>query len=222
MSFLGFLSGADEMGTAKGFDINKEDYQIKDADKLFGQSQEQFEAAKARGAGLADKRSAFLGTLEQAAAGNAPSLAVEQLKQNQERSLAQQVAMAQSQRGGNAALAQRSAANLGAQNSASVGQQAMLGRLEESQAAKGMLQQELQNQQAAVDQLTQQYLSMGFDVRSAQQKALQAYNELQVQQTVGIAGINASNERAKGEATGNLVGGLIKGGASMAASGAKG
>lgn len=219
MSFLGFLSGADEMGNPQGFDIKKEDFEIKDADKIFGQTQTEFEAAKQRGAGLQGKRDAFLQTLQASAAGNGPSLAVEQMKMNQERNLSQQLAAAQGQRGASPGLAARSAANAAAANQAQIAQQGMQGRIEEQTRASKMLQSELQSQQEAVDALTQKYLSMGFDMRSAQQKALQAYNELQVQQTVGLASIEAQNQQARGQATGALSGGLIKGISSMLAPG---
>ena len=43
MSIFGFLGGNQNIRDAKGFDVNKEDFKIKDADKMFGQTQGQFE-----------------------------------------------------------------------------------------------------------------------------------------------------------------------------------
>lgn len=213
MGLLDFLSGG-SASTPKGFDINKDDFQIKDADKIFGQTQDQYGQAQARGEAIQPKRENFLNVLEQSALGQGPSLAAEQLKQGQERNLAQQLAMAQGQRTSNPAALQRELFRAQQTGAADVAQQAGQARIQESTANRQLYSQNLQAEQAAVDQLTQQYLSMGFDVRSAQQQALAQYNQLQVQQTLGLAGIQAENERAAAAGRGAAMGGLISGAAS--------
>lgn len=220
MGLLDFLSGG-SASTPKGFDINKDDFQIKDADKIFGQTQDQYGQAQARGEAIQPKRENFLNVLEQSALGQGPSLAAEQLKQAQERNLAQQLAMAQGQRTSNPAALQRELFRAQQSGAADVAQQAGQARIQESTANRQLYSQNLQAEQAAVDQLTQQYLSMGFDVRQAQQQALADYNKLQVQQTLGLANIQAENERAAASGRGQVIGGLASAGASALGFGAK-
>ncbi len=222
MGFLDMLSGASEIGEAKGFDINKDDFQIKDADKLFGQTQDQYSNANKRGQKIEGKRDSFLGALEQSAMGTGPSLAMEQLKQTQDRTLAQQLAAVQAQRGGNGALGQRDVLRRAAEMNAQTANQGVTARLQEQQQNRQLYGQQLGQEQQAVDQMTQQYLAMGFDIRSAQQQALEDYNNLQVQQSIANNQINAENQRTRGQMTGALVGGLISGAATMGASSIQG
>jgi hypothetical protein len=219
MSFLDMLSGAGQIGEAKGFDINRADFEIKDADKLFGQTQDQYTAAVERAKPLEQKRTTLLDTLEQSALGTGPSLAKEQLKQAQDRNLAQQLAMVQGQRGGSASANTRNLMRAQSEGAAQVANQGVTAGIQEQQANRQLYSQALGQEQQAVDALTQQYLSMGFDIRAAQQQALEDYNVLQVQQATQLAGINAENQRARGQMTGQLVGGLISGAASMGAAG---
>lgn len=219
MSFLDILSGAGQIGEAKGFDINRADFEIKDADKLFGQTQDQYTAAVERAKPLEQKRTTLLDTLEQSALGTGPSLAKEQLKQAQDRNLAQQLAMVQSQRGGSASANTRNLMRAQSEGAAQVANQGVTAGIQEQAANRQLYSQALGQEQQAVDALTQQYLSMGFDIRAAQQQALEDYNTLQVQQATQLAGINAENQRQRGSLTGSLVGGLISGAASMGAAG---
>lgn len=222
MGFLDFLTGAGGLSDPKGFDIKREDFEIKDVDKLFGQSQSQLQEAEKRGAAIAPKRESFLTALEQSAMGQGPSLAAEQIKQTQERNLAQQLALAQGQTGGNAAGLQRQlfrAQQAGAAQTAQAGGQAALA---EQAQNRQLYQQALGQEQAAVDNLTQKYLSMGFDMRSAQQQALADYNKLQVNQALGLAGIKAQQEQARAGAQSGLIGGILQGGAGLMAANIKG
>jgi hypothetical protein len=223
MGFLDFLSGASEIGGAQGFDINKEDFKIKDADKLFGQTQTQYEQNAARSAALQPKQEAFLNTLEQSAMGRGPSIAVEAMKQSQERNLAQQLAAAQAQRGGNPALMQRELLRAQQQGSQDIAQAGGIAKLQEQQGAQQIYGKQLQDQQSMVNNLTQQYLAQGFGIRQAEQQALADYNKLQVDQALGLAQINAQNQQKRADLSGGMIGsvigGIASGGASLLAKG---
>lgn len=223
MAFLDFLSGNSDIGTAQGVNIDKEDFKIKDADNIFKDTQEQFEAAKQRGAGLDTKRASFLTNLQQGASGTGgPGFAQQALQLNQQRNLSQQLAAAQGQRAGNAAANQRNIMRNQAAGSASQAQLGAQGAIQEQQGNQKMLQAEFQQQQQQVDQMTQKYLAMGFDIRQAEQKALEDYNRLNVSQNLSLQGINAANQQARAGMTGGLIGGLISGGAAMGAASIKG
>lgn len=223
MAFLDFLSGNNEIGRAEGVNIDKKDFEIKDADKLFGQTQEQYAETKQRGAGLDTKRASFLSNLQQSAAGTAgPGFARQALQLNQQRNLSQQLAAAQGQRAGNAAANQRNIMRNQAAGAANVSQLGAQGDIQEQQASQRMLQGEFQQQQQQVDQMTQKYLSMGFDIRSAQQKALEDYNRLNVSQNLQIQGINSQQQQARAGMTGGLIGGLLRGGAAVGAASLQG
>lgn len=222
MAFLGFLSGADDVGSPSGVDINRGDFEIKDVDKLFGQSQDEYKAAKDRGAQLGQQRSGFLNTIQQSAQGTGPMFSQQALQQSNQRNLMQQLAAAQTQRGGNVAASQRQQMQQQMAGNAQTAQLGAQGKIQEQQAYQDIYGSELAKQQSEVDQLTQQYLSMGFDVRSAQQKALEAYNSLRVNQNLQLQGIQAGNQRAAAGMTSGLVGGLISAGAGMGAASLKG
>jgi hypothetical protein len=209
MGFLDFLTGGSQIDTQHGVDINKGDFQIKDADKLFGQTQDQYQNAQQRGQGLNEKSSSFLNTLEGSANGTAPSLSSAMLKQAQDRNLQQQLAMAQSQRGGNPAALQRELLRSQSAGAANTAQQGVTAGLQEQQQNRQLYQQELGRQQSAVDQLTQQYLGMGFNIRQAQEQALADYNHLNVQQALGLAQINSAGQMQQAGAQNKLVGGLF-------------
>lgn len=214
MSFLDFLTGGTQIDTQHGVDINKGDFEIKDADKLFGQTQEQYNQAAAQQPGLNQKAGNFLNTLEASANGTAPSLSSAMLRQAQDRNLQQQLAMAQAQRGGNPAALQRELLRSQSAGAANVAQQGVTAGLQEQQQNRGLYQQELGRQQGMVNQLTQQYLQQGFNIRDAQEKALADYNHLNVQQALGLAGINSGAQQAQAAAQGGFIGGLINAGSS--------
>jgi hypothetical protein len=142
------------------------------------------------------QQSAFAQQLAQGALGQGPSLADAQMKLAMDRSLQQQMAMAQSQRGTNPALAGRNAAMGAAQASADIGGQAGVARLQEQRQQQGAFQQYLGGQQ--------QY-QLG---------------------ALGQAGQSAADsakliEQQRG-ADMRLIGGLIQGGASAMAAGGGG
>lgn len=197
MGLFDFLGGNQNIRDAQGFNINKEDYKIKDADKLFGQTQGQFEKQAARQDVLTGKSDTLLDQLSAQAAGTGPSITEQQLKQAREKSLSNQLAAVQVNRGGNAAALQREVLRSGAAGAANIAQQAAEGRLKEQQGAQQLLGNFLGQQQQQVADLTQKYLGMGFDIRSAEQKALAEYNQLNVQQALGLANINAEQDRAR-------------------------
>jgi hypothetical protein len=197
MSLFGFLGGNQNIRDAKGVDINKEDYKIKDADKMFGQTQEQFTQQAQRQQALAGRSDTLMDQLTQQASGQGPSITQQQLKQAQERNLAQQLAAVQTQRSGNPAAMQRQALREQSAQASNIAAQAAQGRLQEQLAAREQLGGMLGQQQQVVGELTKQYLGMGMDLRQAEQAALAQYNQLNVQQALGLANINAEQDRAR-------------------------
>ena len=150
------------------------------------------EAAGEYGA-QAGNRTDFGNQLAQGALGKGPSLAQAQLQAAQDRTLAQQIAAAKANRAVNPALASRQAAMAGAQMQQATAQQSAAMRLQEQQQ---------------------------------QQQAYQTYlNSLQQSRGVGLSGgagaaqsLAAANQAAQNRQD-NLLGGLLKTGAQVAALG---
>jgi hypothetical protein len=187
----GLLSGAGRQGDQNGVSIDRNAFNIPDADKYRQQAGQQYDASIQRQNYIQPKQRSFVEGLEQQAAGQGPSLAAEQLKQAQNRSLAQQMAAAQAARGGNPALAQRQLAQNQMQSQATMAGQAMQGRIQEQNNARGMLQNQLNGMQTSADQGVQNYLQQGFSMAEAQQQAAADYQKLAVSQAMGLAGINS-------------------------------
>lgn len=226
MGFLDFLSGAGQIGDFHGVDINKNDFQIQNADQLFGQTQDQYNQQAALQPNINNKSTSFLNTLEASANGQGPSLSGAMLKQAQDRNLQQQLAMAAGQRGGNVAANQRELLRAQSSGDATAAQQGVTAGLQEQMQNRQLYSGELNNQRNSVNQMTQQYLQQGFNIRDAQEKALADYNHLNVQQALGLAQVNAGQQQALAKETdmgisnfGGLAGsamGMMGGGAGAA------
>lgn len=198
MSFLGGLfGGGGDAARAEVYNPDPNAFKIKDAEKYRGEADTQYKSSVERGDFVAPKQENLINSLEMQANGQGPSLATEQLKSATNRNLAQQLALAQASRSPNGALNQRNLmknqATAGAQL-AEVGAQA---RMQEQQNARNLLANQLNNQQASADQLTQHYLAQGFSIAQAQQQALADLEKLKAGQTIAAnqanAGIDASN-----------------------------
>lgn len=213
MGFLDFLSGGSQIGGAQGVDINKDDFKIKNADALYNQTQNQYNQAAAQQPNLNNQASSFLNNLQASANGTAPSVSTAMLKQAQDRNLQQQLAMAASQRGGNPAAAQRELLRAQSSGAATAANQGVTAGLQEQQQNKQLYQTELGRQQTAVAQATQQYLQQGFSIEQAQEQALADYNHLNVQQALGLAGVNEQGQATQAGLMGGLMSGLIGGAA---------
>lgn len=215
MGLFDMLGGGGNIRDAQGVSINKDDYKIKDADTLFGQTQDQFKSSADRTKQLQGRSDTLMNQLAGQAAGTAPSITEQQLKQAQERNLSQQLAAVQANRGGNPAAMQREALRAQSAGASNIAQQAAQSRLQEQASAQTQLGNFLGQEQQQVAQLTQKYLQQGFDIRSAEQQALEDFNTLNVNQALGLAKINAEQDqsRQKGFQSGlgmfsNAVGGL--------------
>lgn len=219
MGFLDFLSGAGQIGGFQGVDINKNDFQIKNADALYGQTQSQYNQAAAQQSNINQKSSDFLNQLQQSAAGQGPSLSMATLKAAQDQSLAQQLAAVQAQRGTNAGATQRELLRAGSASSAANAQTAAQSTIQEQNANKQLYSGELNNQRTSVAQGTQNYLQQGFTIEQAQEQALADYNHLNVQQSLGLATTNAAQQQALAQQQ-NAGVGRIMGIGSMALGGA--
>lgn len=180
----------------QGVAIDPNAFKIPDADKYRGQAEDQYK----RGVGNVDyvqpKQRSFLETLGQQASGQGPSLAVEQLKQAQNRSLAQQMAAAQAARSNNPALAQRMMMQNQMASNANLAGQATQARMQEQLNAQQMYGTQLNGMAGQANQAVQQYLAQGFSMAQAQQQAAADFQRLSVQQALGLAGINAGIQSA--------------------------
>ena len=153
------------------------------------------------------QQSAFAQQLAQGAMGQGPSLADAQMKLAMDRSLQQQMAAAQAQRGGNPALAGRNAAMGAAQTGMDIAGQAGAARLQEQRNQQGAFQNYLGGQQ--------QYQTT-LSVQAAQTAQAQAKMEQER---------NSKNTNVLGgllQTAGTIVGGIYGGPAGAAAGGALG
>lgn len=204
---MGSIGGAKKAGK-QAKDPDRKSFEIKDADK-FGASagaQEQLAGKRAGFANQANQQ--LIGQLQGQAQGTAPSIAEAQLKQASDRSLAQQLAAAQTSRS-TGGTAQREALRSQAEQGQEMAQQAGVQRLQEQQGAQQLLAQQVNQEQAQADQLTQRYMTMGFDINQAQQQALADMERVKA----GIAGTNQQANAAGGKMMSDMGGGLLSGAA---------
>jgi len=143
---------------------------------------------------LRQRQLAQTGRLEAQASGQAPSIAEAQLRAASNRSLAQQLAATQAQRGGNAGAKQRLFARSQGAARRDVSEQAATAKLQERQLAEQNLSSQMQNQRAQDVALSQ-----------ADASAKQDYEKLKVQQNLGIEGINQTAQAQSAAARGNFV-----------------
>ncbi len=181
------------------------------ATKNAAQAASQQQAARAGQSGL-------ISQLQAQAAGKAPSLAEAQLKAASDRSLAQQLAAAAAQRGGNQAALQRALATSQASQSAQLAQDAAQMRIQEQNAARSQLADALQSQrgtdvqsQLAQQQFAAQGLGQSFDMNAAQQAQKAALEKLRTDQFLAAQGLTATGAAAAANAQANLLGGIAQG-----------
>lgn len=132
--------------------------------------------------------------LNQQAMGNGPSLAQSQLRQATEGNIANALAMAASQRGGNPALAQRNAAmNVAAANQQAAAQSADL-RAQEQMAARGQLGQVLSSGRGQDIGLAQGQAELNQGANLANQSAVNQFSitGAQLQQQANLANQQAA------------------------------
>jgi len=143
---------------------------------------------------LRKKQAAQSERLEARSRGEVPSIAEAQLKQAQDRSLSQQLAAAQSRRGGSAASRERQLAKASAGSRQEIAQQAATAKLQEQQLAEQALTGQLTNQR-------QQDISLAEGDRSSKQ----AYEQLATKQHLAAQGANLSGFQSAAAARGQLV-----------------
>lgn len=93
------------------------------------------------------QRKSLLTALAEQASGKAPSIAEAQLKSAFDTSLKNQLALARSNRGGNAGLAARNVSNVAAQQQQNLAQQGAIAKLQERQQAQNALSNQIKNEQ---------------------------------------------------------------------------
>lgn len=130
---------------------------------------------------LANQQAQGNKALQAQASGKAPSIAEAQMKATTNRSLAQQLAAAQSSRGGSAASRERTLAKSQGTARREVAESSSAAKLAEQQAAQKQLATNLASQRASEIGLAQ-----------ADRTSLQGYEQLKVKQDLAIAGLNAS------------------------------
>ncbi len=168
-------------------------------------------------------QSRLIDQLREQADGKGPSLAEAQLRSASDRTLAQQLAAAASQRGGNQASLQRALAQSQASSGAQLAQDAATMRMQEQNAAREQLASALQAQrgtdvqsQLSQEQLATQRLGQSFDMGTAQQQALANLEKMRTDQFLAAQGLTATGQQAASQAQAGLLGGVIGGvGAAM-------
>lgn len=161
--------------------VDRSKFEIEGAKGFQDQAAAQQRLLEGRSRGAASATQQLLGDLSQQAQGRGPSLAEAQLKQAQDRSLAQQLAAVQATRpGGNPALARRSVMQQAAQQAQQTAGQAAQARMQEQLQAQQMLGQVAAQESQLVDNLTKQFMGMGFDIANAQTAARARAEELQM------------------------------------------
>lgn len=151
------------------------------------------------------------------ARGEGPSLATAQMRQAQDRSLAQQLAAAASQRGGSPAALQRQLAMQQAQSGQQIAQDSAVVRMQEQQAAQQQLGGMIQSEQAAADQAVNNYLRLGLDIETARAAAEQDLERLRANARAGQASNQLQASIANQQQQSQLLGGLLGGASSIGA-----
>lgn len=175
-------------------------FTIKDIDDFRQKARSGEEAARARSDEAVQQRRQFIDDIRAKASGEAPSLAEAQLRSATDRNLAQQLAAAQAQRGGNVAAQQRQLAQQGAQAGREVAQDAAQARLQEQMGYEQMLAQQLGQEQEMADQLMKYYLDRGFSIEEARTAALMDFERTRLGQDRVAAQIASGNFQAQQQA----------------------
>lgn len=174
--------------------------------------------AEARAQEVGSQSSELRSALASQARGEGPSLAEAQMRQAQDRSLAQQLAAAASQRGGSPAALQRQLAKQQASAGQEIAQQAGIARMQEQQAAQGLLGQLTAQEQASADQAVNNYLRLGLDIETARAAAAQDLERLRTQARTGAMQAQTQASMANQQSQSQLLGGFLGAGATLLAS----
>lgn len=132
--------------------------------------------------------------LEARAKGEAPSLAQAQLKSATNRSLAQQLAASQAQRGGSSAARERNLLKSQGQARRELAESSAVAGLQEQQAAEQQLAQQLQTQRAT-----------DINLAEADRASAQRLQELLVNENLGVQGLNLSGFQSSQAARAGLI-----------------
>lgn len=190
-------------------EIDRGAFNIGRAEEFRQKSAREEDRARGRSLKAERDRADFISDLQKQARGEGPSLAEAQLKAATDRNLAQQLAAAQTQRGGSASARQRNLARSQAESGRELAQQSAQARLQEQQQAQQQLGEQISQEQQLADQLTQQYIAQGFTIEQARQQALADFEKLATQQTLGIQQINLGGAQSAAKNRAGLFGGAL-------------
>lgn len=191
--------------------VNKDAFDIKGADKFRDQANQQFGRSVDRSKFAQNANQGFIKNLQAQASGQAPSIAEAQLRQAQDKTLAQQLASIQAARPRNAANSARNLIRSQALQGQNLAQQAAGARLQEQRGAQQLLGTTLAQEQAAADNLTQGFLQQGFSMAQAQQAAQAQLEALKNQNDMQAKKINAEAQQAVEAQFGKAMAGLAQG-----------
>jgi len=156
---------------------------------------------------LRAKQAAQSSRLEDRATGKAPSIAEAQLKQATNRSLAQQLAGAQSRRGGSAASRERELAKQQSDSRQQIAEAASTAKLQEQQLAESSLAQQLAQQRA-----------QDVSIAESDRTSGQALEQLETKQHLAAQGASLSGFQSSAANRANFISGLAQGGMSLVSS----
>lgn len=190
------------------FTIGNEASRSKDVGRMLATSRQRSESLQAQADQSAEARRGLRQQLEAQASGQAPSLAEAQLKAATDRTLAQQLAAAQSVgRGSSQSALARNLARQQQAAGAELAQQSAQARLVEQQQAQEQLGQLTAQDQQVLNSLAMQYEQQGFSIMEAQQQAQE-----------DLEAIRAGQYQAAQQARTQFQGGLLSaGGGALAA-----
>lgn len=198
-------------------DVDKSAFEIKEAEESKKRAQAREQEATERSKTAQEQRQGLISQLQAQASGEAPSLAEAQLKAASDRNLAQQLAVAQTQRGGSASARERNLARAQAQSGRELAQDVTTAGIQERQQAQNLLAQQISQEQQLADQLTQNYLAQGFTIEQAQQQALADFEKLETNQFLSAQGLTAASTEAGAQRQAGLIGGIFSAGSGLGA-----
>lgn len=196
--------------------VDRDKFKVKNADKLQGQIDGARNQANARANQSNRATQGLITDLTKQARGEGPSLAEAQLKQAQDRTLAQQLAAVQAGRPGNTALAGRNALRAGIAAQQGNAQQAAQARIQEQLNAQNLLSQTAGQQNALQGQLAQNALGQSLGLSQVQTQTGIAGETLQNQNNLAAQGIEQKNAEERANRSQQLLGTLLGAGSQVA------
>lgn len=203
---IGKMTGSASTASVKPKPLDKNLWDISaQADEAKAQFNPLMQQSQQAAIQTAPNMAAVLGQMGQSALGQGPSVAEMQMKAAQDRNLAQQLAISQASRGGNAALNQRALMQGMNQSGRQLAQDSGIARLQEQQAA----QQNFMGAAGAAQQQARADIGTNLDYGTLNKQSLQQW-ELADKGAMNAA--QAQNAAQTAQQRGAMMGSVVQGG----------